>query len=238
MTNPDPQILARGPSETARAKAVDVKRANRRHRAEQLRAVLLDIEVKLSAGALRPEALSHEFIYHQAGVSPATYWRYLKQDEQLRTTADALTGNTARRNDAAGDHDSYLAPPPRREESPLARLEAATVENIRLAAVNINLQRQLAACKTLIGLMDLDLRAKTKESTSKDFLLAAERDQTLKLAATLKELGERCQANGLEIGIELSSFLPKSATRPNPSGSQERIKLHVVDGGQNDHAGD
>jgi hypothetical protein len=97
-------------------------------------------------------------------------------------------------------------------------LEAETAEKLRLAEINLTLQRQIASAKALIGLMDLDLAAKTKEASGKDFLLSAERNHALKLTIKLKELAELCARHGVPVDLELSTLARPSITvRPPPT---------------------
>jgi hypothetical protein len=222
-----------GPSSDARAKAIAAKRARQRRRLDELRRLLLEIEVKLTAGTLRPDEVTHEFIYGQAGLSHATYWRYLKADDELRVKATVLARRSSRRLQEEGADDRLMSPL-QAEDTQTVMLERLEEENLEMARVIDNLQRQLAAAKTLVSVIDADLRAKTQEVQSKDFLLGAERETNLKVVAKLKDVVELCRSSGLAVDIELSAYLaPRSAPRgaaPVPAAvRRKRTKLTVIE---------
>jgi len=223
-----------GPSSAARAKAVAAKRANQAQRVDALRQLLAETEIKLTAGALRPEEVTHEFICAQAGLSRATYWRFLKANAELREKAIALAWTTARRSQRASGDDRLISPR-RTIETPHDAVKRLEEEKLITEHANRHLKRQLAAAKTLVGLLELDLRAKTQEAESKDFLLAATRETSLTIAAKLKEVVEICRTHGIPVDVELSAFvLPRSAPpaasrKPDPSRAKRGPTLTVVE---------
>ncbi|MFC7688276.1 hypothetical protein ACFQY5_00140 [Paeniroseomonas aquatica] len=147
----------RGPSDDARAKATETKRQNAANRRAALAEVLALIEVQLGAGALKPEEISHDVLRERAGLTNATYWRYLNADPDIALKAAALAWTT--RPDRSGDKLVVVKPLGGTSDD---GGQEARDEVARLTVINLNLMQQVAACKAVISLLESDLRAKSK----------------------------------------------------------------------------
>ncbi|NOG73356.1 hypothetical protein [Roseicella sp. DB1501] len=196
----------RGPSADARAKAAETKRQNAAHRRSALAEVLALIELQLGAGALKPEEISHDFLRERAGLTNATYWRYLNADPDIALKAAALAWTT--RPDRSGDKLIAGKPPAGKLDD---GEQEARAEVARLTVINLNLMQQVAACKAMISLLESDLRAKSKEASGKDFDLASERQISTRLAEKLAVMVERCHAAGIDVDPDLSSLIKPPA---------------------------
>lgn len=210
MTLASSQRKVAGPSEGARAKAIEAKRSNRQVRIERLKAVLVGVETRIQSGALQRKSISHETIIEEAGVSPATYWRYLKLSPPLRNLVVSLISDTQKVQVATTAPDA----PPISDDPSLA-LIAAREENTQMRSVNTNLRIQISACKTLIGLLNIELSARNKEVMSKDSDLSAERKRTVDLLNSVAELVAICEENNIEIALDLSKISSPTAARRN-----------------------
>jgi hypothetical protein len=220
------------PSDAVREKAQAAKAAGQRQRMEQLHGVLDEIDAEIAAGTLRSRDVTHEAIFTRAGLSRATYYRYLDKEQDLQRKAQALAGATGR-NDAPQEASLHIVPAEGFAGGSGSggdlRLQAQIAENERLKAANVNLMQQLAICKVVLGDLERDLAARTKEATSKDFQLSAERANAAKLAARLHDLSELCHRHGLagDLGAAAS---PQSLPDVQPDDGKPGAKLRVLKG--------
>ncbi|MDN3564347.1 hypothetical protein ACFQY5_34005 [Paeniroseomonas aquatica] len=196
----------RGPSDDARAKATETKRQNAANRRAALAEVLALIEVQLGAGALKPEEISHDVLRERAGLTNATYWRYLNADPDIALKAAALAWTT--RPDRSGDKLVVVKPLGGTSDD---GGQEARDEVARLTVINLNLMQQVAACKAVISLLESDLRAKSKEAAGKDFDLASERRISTQLAEKLAAMVERCHVAGIDVDPDLASLVKAPA---------------------------
>src|SRR3546814_4473024 len=105
-----------------------------------------------------------------ADIPTSTYWRYLKTNAALRLSTRKLLTKSSGEANAAG-----AAEP--KEETVEQEAHRLKCELARQLSQIENLKRQTAVCRTLIGSLEIDVTAKAQALSSKERLLALERER-------------------------------------------------------------
>lgn len=206
----------RGPTAEARSKAAAAKHQKKAKQLESLSQALSTMELQLISHAVAPEALTHETVWRRCGVSKATYWRYLREVPELRIRAERVTGAIKKENEKEYRNESGKDVQALKD-GPAEKLQHAEQENGRLMTINVVLQKQVAACKSLIQLMASDLAATRRGIKAKDALLEAERNTRATLAGKLSELVIYCKQANIILPGNLSDLM----IRPRAKGNRK-----------------
>ncbi len=193
-----------GPSEAARRRADEAKSAAKAARIDRVTAAVVSLQHDVDSGGLDRSALRHEDVYSAAGVSKASYFRFIEASPQLKSSVRALLSRPAAPDAKSAEITETV-------ELSLHRLRESSIAS---KAIIQTLMEQLAACKVYVISLELELAAKKKEVKSKDGSIHRLQSQLKYAMAMSNQRAEMLAAAGIDDASVLSGSkagLPLSA---------------------------
>lgn len=218
-------MARKGPSAEARRLGLDSKQANRTLAVKRIRQAAVDISCEIAGSDRIP---THREVFTRAGVTRATYFRYLQADGQLRSSMGWLPSDSGRSAETMASAPA--------SQKPSGHADGQD----QLSIENESLKRQIAACKTLVQCFELEAAAMRKEIMARDGLLRAAKGEVEALRARVVVLRtidrptpQDKAASDVEKVDVLGALAPGSkpdvgrGTQPGRSVAREHLKLVV-----------
>lgn len=206
--------MPKSPTAEMRAKAAAAKQENRQRAISKISDRAKALQNDVSTGKRPPASVGHKDLFR------ASYFRYIKEDAELRVDVDALM-----RPDPFGA-DSASATPLSQEQLP----EDQQLRNSRLEVAS--LKRQVAVCRVHISSLEMEREAKKKEMRGQEVAIKQLKHQRDTLAERLAGPQGVLDKNGfalhdLSVEVGASKAVEKSVMADTPQSSGEGRKRHL-----------